>query len=87
MRCCLPIALSSSSLSRMCLSSNTAIKVLPEPANCQNTDCLRVFLSVHTGIKYGYCVLLLSSFEQLDLVFSWVSNNHTRILFCNEAAD
>ena len=87
MRCCLPVALSSSSLSRMCLSSNTAIKVLPEPANCQNTDCLRMSNSVHTSIKYSYCVLLLSFFEQLYLVFSWVSNNDTRILFCNEAAD
>ena len=87
MRCCLPVALSSSSLSRICLSSNTAIKVLPEPANCQNADCLRIFISVHTSIKYGYYVLLLSFFEQLDLVFSWVSNNDTRILFCNEATD
>lgn len=71
----------------MCLSSNTAINVLPEPANCQNADGLRILASVHTSIQYGYNVLLLSFLEQLDLVFSRVSNNDTRILFCNEAAD
>ena len=43
--------------------------------------------SIRTGIKYGYNILLLSLFEQLDLIFSWVSNYNARILFCYEAAD
>lgn len=75
MRGFLPIARSSSSVSIMCFSNRTAISVFPEPAFPSETIDLGNSSTVLACVKHSYDILLLSLFEKLELILSWISDD------------